>query len=154
VYLQPRTSRLRRRRINRRAAAIPRVVQRCYWLRSLYTTLEGICLTLAIVSPALLLAARLISRSRFPWWLILLVTAIVSTTLGVALDNLGRYAHNEQTEACFEVMAQGETEQFCSVSYDVWTIPWYLKWLSGAVLLVACLPFYGLAVLFRKIRAT
>lgn len=120
----------------------------------MYTAYENICLALTIASPALLLAARLVSRSGFQWWLILLVTAIISTILGIALDYLGWYAHNERTEACFEAMAQAEAAAGCSVSYHVWTIPWYLKWVSGAVVLLACLPFYGLAVWLRKTHAT
>lgn len=116
----------------------------------MYTALENVCFALTIASPALLLAARLVSRSRFPWWLILIMTAIISTMLGVALDHLGWHAHNERSEACFEAMAQGLSDRSCSISYHVWTLPWYLKWLSGAVVLAACLPFYGLAVWLRK----
>lgn len=120
----------------------------------MYTALKNICFALTIASPALLLAARLVSRSRFRWWLILLATAIISTILGVALDHLGWYAHNERTEACFEAMAQAEAAPGCSISYHVWTLPWYLKFVSGAVVLLVCLPFYGLAIWLRKTHAT
>jgi hypothetical protein len=120
----------------------------------MYATLENFCFALAMASPALLLAAKLVSRSRFPWWLILLVTAIVSTILGVALDHLGWYAQNERAEACLKAMTQAAAESGCSISYHVWTLPWHLKWISGAVVLVACLPFYGLAVWLRKTHAT
>jgi hypothetical protein len=116
----------------------------------MYTASENICVALTIASPALLLVARLVSPSRFPWWLILVVTATTSTILGVALDHLGWYAHNERTTACFEDMAQVSSEPGCSVSYHVWTLPWFLKWIGGAVIFVACLPLYGLAVWLRK----
>jgi hypothetical protein len=118
----------------------------------MYTVLEKLCFALSIASPALLLAARMTWRTRFPWWLVLMTTVIISTVLGLALDELGWHAHKEQTEACFEAMGHGLTERGCSVSYHVWTLPWYLKWVSGAVVLAACLPFYGLVVRFSRRR--
>jgi hypothetical protein len=121
----------------------------------MYTALEKVCVALAIASPALLLAARLVWRPHFPWWIILMAVAMVSTIFGAAQDHLGWYAHVEQQDACLEAMARNPSHSDCSlsVSYHVWALPWYATWARGIVVLVAWLPFYGLAAWLAKRHA-
>jgi hypothetical protein len=118
-----------------------------------YSALEHICQAVLFVCPPTLLIVKFIWPQRISWWLVLFVVLASSAALGIALDHLGPLAHFEGYDSCSQAMAPGPAEVDCGpFTYDVWTIPIYMKWIPGLVLLTASLPFYGLAIWVRSRR--
>jgi hypothetical protein len=115
----------------------------------MYGALQTALVVLAISSPGLLLVGHFIWPTRFPWWLVVIGTAAISTLLGWALDEIGWYAHFERTDRCFE---EYRFDEGCSVSYHVATLPMYLKWVSGITILALLLPIYFLSWRIRARR--
>jgi len=110
----------------------------------MYGALQTALFVLAISSPALLLVGRFARPKRVPWWVVVVATALVSTLLGYTLDEIGWYAHVEETERCMEGEAFFTPGQGCRLSYHVARIPMYLKWLPGIAILACLLPIYFL----------
>lgn len=112
----------------------------------MYVVLQILCWGLFIGAPAILLAARFYWPRRVQWWLVVVVTAILSTLLSTSSDYLGPRAHFEWQDACVEASLQRPSEQECAFwTYDVWVLPMHLKWIPGFLCLVAWLPLYGLS---------
>lgn len=119
----------------------------------MYVALQFLCRGLTIGAPAILLAARFFWPRRVPWWLVVGVTAVLSTLLDAATDYLGPRADLERDDACFAAHEQRPLETECEFwTYDVWVLPMHAKWIPGLLILMAWLPFYGLAVRARAKR--
>jgi hypothetical protein len=99
-----------------------------------------------------LLVTKFVLRHRISWWLVVFASLLLSTALGIALDRLGPYAHFERYESCFRVAGKVAEIECGGFTYDVAILPIWMKWIPGLALLVLLLPFYGLALWFRKRR--
>ena len=119
----------------------------------MYSVLEHICQGALLVIVPALLVAKFFWQQRIAWWLVVLVTAVASTTLGIALDHLGSPAHFERYDACIQAAVDISAQMDCGYfTYDVFVTPVYLKWAWGLLLLAVLLPFYGLAEWLRSRR--
>jgi H+/Cl- antiporter ClcA len=111
----------------------------------MYTGIQVGLWILLVACPASLLAGRLIRSHRFPWWLVLVGTAVLSTLVGYALDIVGPYAHFERADRCLsEVQTPADEEGCLPYFYHVGVVPLYWKWVVGMVAIAFLLPFYWL----------
>ena len=118
------------------------------------TLLSNLTVALGWAIPAILLVGRFFWPRYFPWWVIVICTAVASWALYEAQISLRYGVELDEQAECFAAAAHDPLPpRDCPLSIvHYWDAPIYLRWVGGVVCLFILLPVYGLAHMVRQRR--